>query len=204
MTESVERIDVPAQPPRASTRHRPGRHDRRQGRRGGLPHRSRPREGHGAALDHWAPCGDRSTPAAPRGAARSASAAGGVDCSSVQAHDGTGEVVPIDDAAALARHEAGRSREWARPAAVVPGIAPRPTPSRRGQVGPEPGRGVGVHDRTGPMLAAIGFDVRAPVLSRRKATPSLRLFAEAQTGHDRRRPPAQQRHAGRSCSTTSS
>ena len=32
------------------------------------------------------------------------------------------------------------------------------------------------------MLAAIGFDVRVPALSRRKAKPSLRLFAEAVTG----------------------
>ena len=35
---------------------------------------------------------------------------------------------------------------------------------------------------TGPALAAVGFDVRAPQLSRRKATPSLRLFAETPAG----------------------
>ena len=32
---------------------------------------------------------------------------------------------------------------------------------------------------TGPTLAAIGFDVRVPIMSRRKATPMLRLFAES-------------------------
>ena len=31
----------------------------------------------------------------------------------------------------------------------------------------------------GPTLGAAGFDVRLPALSRRKATPSLRLFAES-------------------------
>ena len=34
----------------------------------------------------------------------------------------------------------------------------------------------------GPTLAAVGFDARVPALSRRKATPSLRLFAEASAG----------------------
>ena len=34
----------------------------------------------------------------------------------------------------------------------------------------------------GPMLSNVGFDVRFPQLSRRKARPSLRLFAEAAAG----------------------
>ena len=34
----------------------------------------------------------------------------------------------------------------------------------------------------GPTLASVGFDVRVPALSRRKAKPSLRLFAETPSG----------------------
>ena len=34
----------------------------------------------------------------------------------------------------------------------------------------------------GPRLSSVGYDVRVPALSRRKATPSLRLFAETPAG----------------------
>ena len=57
---------------------------------------------------------------------------------------------------------------------------------------------------TGPRLAAAGFDVRVPALSRRKPTPSLRAVRRAAGDVGRRREPARQRRAGRRCSTTSS
>ena len=45
----------------------------------------------------------------------------------------------------------------------------------------------------GVELEAAGFEVRVPELSRRKPTPSLRLFTEIDRRFRRRRPPAQQR-----------
>ena len=82
---------------------------------------------------------------------------------------------------AACRRRAAPGAEWtAGCSGLFPALARRRIAARAG--GAEPGRGVGVHDGLGPTLAAIGFDVRVPELSRRKATPSLRLFAEARPG----------------------
>ena len=64
---------------------------------------------------------------------------------------------------------------------------------RRGQVALSQDEAWELMTVAGPTLAAVGFDVRVPTLSRRKATPSLRLFAESPARLGGRRPPAQQR-----------
>ena len=53
---------------------------------------------------------------------------------------------------------------------------------RRGQVALSQDEAWEFMTVVGPTLAGVGFDVRVPALSRRKATPSLRLFAEATAG----------------------
>ena len=54
----------------------------------------------------------------------------------------------------------------------------RPGGMRRGQVILSQDEAWDLMSSTGPQLASAGFDVRVPALSKRKATPSLRLFAE--------------------------
>ncbi len=54
----------------------------------------------------------------------------------------------------------------------------RPGGLRRGQVVLSQAEAWELMTVTGPMLEAVGFEVRVPALSRRKPTPSLRLFTE--------------------------
>ncbi len=82
------------------------------------------------------------------------------------------------------RGEAGRrtvSGEWRRLLRFVPSLE-RPGQTRRGQVALSQDQAWHFMSVIGPKLADIGFDVRAPELSRRKARPSLRLFAETVAG----------------------
>ena len=55
----------------------------------------------------------------------------------------------------------------------------RPGEMRRGQVVLSQAEAWQLMSETGPRLLAAGFDVRVPALSRKKASPSLRLFAES-------------------------
>ena len=73
------------------------------------------------------------------------------------------------------------SAEWARLGRLFP-LLNRSGVQRRGQVALSQDEAWEFMTAAGPALAAVGFDVRAPALSRRKATPSLRLFAETPAG----------------------
>ncbi|MEP7115642.1 MAG: SNF2 helicase-associated domain-containing protein, partial [Ilumatobacteraceae bacterium] len=103
---------------------------------------------------------------------------GGVWLVTVTAPSGKGTLVPID---AALRAEGGRrslTGEWQRLGRLFPAID-RVGISRRGQVAMSQDEAWRFMTVVGPTLATIGFDVRLPALSRRKARPSLRLFAEA-------------------------
>ena len=200
---SVERIDLPAVPPSANSA--VDLADTVVARMDGSPFpvRAALASDLSRRLDHWSrPLTD---PKRPRLVVQlDAPDSGGVWLLSVFAPSDNGGLTRIDEAVRAERNGRVVTGEWQRLAAPAPRASTRHA-RPRWPGGAQPGRGVGVHDRRPvPMLAAIGFDVRVPALSRRKATPSLRLFAEAQTGVGGRRPPAEQRHAGRRCSTTSS
>jgi hypothetical protein len=102
---------------------------------------------------------------------------GGVWILSVSAPSGKGTHVPIDTAM---RAEGGRralGAEWQRLGRLIPALD-RVGASRRGQLAMSQDEAWAFMTTTGPTLATIGFEVRMPALSRRKAKPSLRLFAE--------------------------
>ncbi len=107
---------------------------------------------------------------------------GGVWLVNVQAPVGKGKLVPIDTAL---RTEGPAKRaitaEWTRLGRMFPAID-RGGVKRRGQVALSQSEAWDFMTVIGPTLAAVGFDVRVPTLSRRKARPSLRLFAEAPSG----------------------
>ncbi len=105
-------------------------------------------------------------------------APGGVWLATVSAPSGKGGLIPID---AAMRAEGGRRAlvaEWQRLGRLFPAID-RVGGSRRGQVAMSQDEAWHFMTVIGPTLATVGFDVRLPALSRRKARPSLRLFAEA-------------------------
>jgi hypothetical protein len=105
-------------------------------------------------------------------------APGGVWLVTVSAPTGKGTMVPIDVAM---RTEGGRRTlmaEWQRLGRLFPAVD-RVGIARRGQVAMSQDEAWEFMTVVGPTLATVGFDVRLPALSRRKARPSLRLFAEA-------------------------
>ena len=108
--------------------------------------------------------------------------AGGVWLVSVSAPSGKGgALVPIDTAL---RTDSGRRSiggEWQRLGRLFPALD-RVGVSRRGQVAISQDEAWRFMTEVGPTLAMVGFDVRLPALSRRRARPSLRLFAEATAG----------------------
>ena len=103
---------------------------------------------------------------------------GGVWLLSVHAPGEQGRTTPID--AALRSERAGGllGSEWARLGRLLP-LLDRARPTRRGQVALSQDEAWELMTVVGPVLARVGFDVRVPVLSRRKATPALRLSAES-------------------------
>ncbi|MGI9052618.1 MAG: DEAD/DEAH box helicase [Ilumatobacteraceae bacterium] len=102
----------------------------------------------------------------------------GVWLVSVLAATGGSRPVPIDRA--LRQERGGRTltAEWERLGRAFPPIG-RSTGPRRGQLALSQDQAWELMTTTGPTLAAVGFDVRVPTMSRRKATPMLRLFAES-------------------------
>ncbi len=107
--------------------------------------------------------------------------AGGVWIASVHAPAGKGKLLPID--AALRTEGASRhlASEWSRLGRLFPALD-RAGARRRGSVALSQDEAWAFMTVDGPTLATVGFDVRVPALSRRKARPALRLFAEATTG----------------------
>ncbi|HSS08517.1 MAG TPA: DEAD/DEAH box helicase [Acidimicrobiales bacterium] len=79
---------------------------------------------------------------------------------------------------------APRNKRWAVEAhlARLERLCPvlsRPGGHRRGEVALSTDEAWALMTQTGPVLAAAGFDVRVPPLSRRRPGPTLRMFADA-------------------------
>lgn len=134
----------------------------------------------GRRLDQWA--GVITSPGRPRLVVRlDPPDSGGVWLVSVHAPVGKGKLIPID--AAIRAEHSGRhiSIEWARLARLYP-MLDRAGQRRRGQLALSQDEAWDFMTTRGPALASVGFDVRVPSMSRRKAKPSLRLFAETMGG----------------------
>jgi len=102
----------------------------------------------------------------------------GVWLVSVLAATTPGQPVPID---AVLRHErrgGALAAEWDRLGRVYPAMGRSSSP-RRGRLALTQDEAWELMTTIGPTLAAVGFDVRVPAMSRRKATPMLRLIAES-------------------------
>jgi hypothetical protein len=106
---------------------------------------------------------------------------GGVWLVSIFAPAGKGRTVAIDEAIRAERGGRPITAEWARLCRLLPALD-RAGKNRRGQVALSQDEAWDFMTVVGPRLATVGFDVRVPALSRRKATPSLRLFAETPAG----------------------
>ncbi len=108
----------------------------------------------------------------------------GVWMASVYAHnggaDGDGGLVPLDEALRAADARSSIAHEWTRIERIFPAFAR--SRQQRGQVVLTQGEAWDFMTGTGPLLASVGFEVRAPELSRHAVKPSLHLFAEARAG----------------------
>ena len=178
--ESIERMELPAAPPTANT---PVDLDdaviaRMAGSifhaHAGLASEMSRR------LDQWAR--SVTSPNRPRLIVQlTAPAEGGVWVVSVLTPGPKGKVTPID--AALRAEGPGRplAAEWTRLGRLLPALD-RAGMTRRGQVVLSQDEAWDFMTAVGPTLHEVGFDVRVPQLSRRKAKPALRLFAEAPAG----------------------
>ena len=90
-----------------------------------------------------------------------------------------GEPLPIEQA--IVNAGSGRPHledEITRLERMLPALL-RPGGTRRGEVVLSQDEAWDLMATTGPQLEAAGFDVRVPALSRRKPTPSLRVFVDA-------------------------
>ena len=97
---------------------------------------------------------------------------------SVLGPSATGALVPIEVALADSREAKALADELTRLERVLPELL-RPGGLRRGQVYLSQAEAWDLMTATGASLEAAGFEVRVPPLSRRKPSPSLRLFAES-------------------------
>ncbi|MEA3185275.1 MAG: hypothetical protein QOJ74_1752, partial [Ilumatobacteraceae bacterium] len=175
VAESIERMERPAAPPAAA---RSSDLDAMViARMDGTPFVSQPAVAAATArkLDQWS----RSVtdPLRPRLLVQlDPPLPGGVWLVSVFAPTGK-TIVPFDTAM---RSESSRrliSGEWQRLVRLVPALDRAGGP-RRGQVAISQDEAWEFMTVVGPMLSTVGFDVRLPALSRRKAKASLRLFAD--------------------------
>ena len=89
-----------------------------------------------------------------------------------------GKLVPIDEALRAQEGSRAALAEWTRLGRIFPALG-RAGVRARGQLALSQDEAWDFLTMVGPTLVATGFDVRAPQISRRKATPSLRLFAES-------------------------
>jgi hypothetical protein len=103
----------------------------------------------------------------------------GVWLASVFAPLGKGKLAPIDTRLRVdGPGRWGLVAEWTRLGRLFPAFD-RSSVHRRGRVALSQDEAWDFMTKVGPMLAAVGFDVRVPTLSRRKATASLRLFTQS-------------------------
>ena len=199
---SVERIDLPAMPPSANSA--VDLADTVVARMDGSPFpvRAALASDLSRRLDHWSrPLTD---PKRPRLVVQlDAPDSGGVWLLSVFAPSDNGGLTRIDEAVRAERNGRVVTGEWQRLAALLP-ERQRATLARGGQVALTQDEAWRFMTDGGPVLAAIGFDIRVPALSR---TQGQTLAAAVRRGADRvggRRPPVEQRQPGRRSSTTSS
>lgn len=106
---------------------------------------------------------------------------GGVWMLSVLAPAGNRGETRLDDAMRIERHNGPVTGEWKRLGDMLP-ERQRAALTRGGQVALSQDEAWRFMTDGGPVLAGIGFDVRVPALSRRKAKTSLRLFTEPVSG----------------------
>ncbi|HWJ60477.1 MAG TPA: DEAD/DEAH box helicase [Acidimicrobiales bacterium] len=92
-----------------------------------------------------------------------------------------GTLLPIEQALADGKSTKPLADELNRVERVFPALL-RPGALRRGQVYLSQDEAWELMTVTGPLLEAAGFELRVPALSRKKPSPSLRLFAESMGG----------------------
>jgi SNF2-related domain/SNF2 Helicase protein/Helicase conserved C-terminal domain len=176
-TASVERMELPAPPPHVTSN--ADLRDAVIARLDGSPFEA-PAELVGdlsRSLERWASAVTSS--ARPRLIVQlDAPGPGGVWLLSVHAPVAGHKSVPIDAALRTDRGPRLVAAEWARLGRALP-LVHRSSAARRGQVALAQDEAWELMTVTGPSLAVAGFDVRVPALSQRKATPTLRLFAES-------------------------
>jgi superfamily II DNA or RNA helicase len=102
---------------------------------------------------------------------------GGAWYLSVLGPDPEGHLIPVEVALVDGASKRRMADDLNRLEKLVPALR-RPGGLRRGQVYLSQDEAWELMTVTGPVLDAAGFDVRVPALSRRKATPTLRLFTE--------------------------
>ena len=176
VAESIERTELPAPPPSAKSAM--DLDDTVIARMDGTPFRTNVAFASTLSrrLEQWSRT--VTEPTRPRLVVQlDAPAPGGVWLVTVSAPSGKGTLIPLD---AALRTEGGRrtlTAEWQRLGRLFPAID-RVGVSRRGQVAMSQDEAWEFMTVVGPALSTAGFDVRLPALSRRKARPSLRLFAE--------------------------
>ena len=195
MSEAAERVELKAQPPTAKSITDLG--DSMLARIDGAPFAADPSLARDMSrrFDQWA----RSVTdtAHPRLVVQlEAPGAGGVWLMSVHLRvgngkqsngkqsDGTavkGKLIPIDEALRAQEGSRAALAEWTRLGRIFPALG-RAGVRARGQLALSQDEAWDFLTMVGPTLVATGFDVRAPQISRRKATPSLRLFAEESAG----------------------
>jgi superfamily II DNA or RNA helicase len=178
--KAVERMVVPAQPPSASTPIDLA--DTIIARMDGTPFRAPATALTDVSrrLDQWS----RAVTATNRArlvVQLAAPDTGGVWLVSVLARVGQGKLMPIDAALRAERATRPIGAEWERLGRLFPAVD-RVGVRHRGQVALSQDEAWRFMTGTGVTLAAVGFEVRVPALSRRKATASLRLFTEPAGG----------------------
>jgi hypothetical protein len=180
VTESVERMELPATPPSANTP--TDLDDTVIARMDGSPFRAPSGlvTDVSRRLDQWSRtvCADQRPQLVIELAEPDS---GGMWLVSVLAPLRKGKLTSLDEAL---RSEGGTravASEWARLVRLYPTMG-RAGVQRRGHVALSQTEAWDFMTVTGPALVATGFDVRVPALSRRRPRPSLRLFAETPTG----------------------
>jgi superfamily II DNA or RNA helicase len=175
--ESVERMELPAPPPVVNSPR--DVRDALIARMDGTPFAAPAAHVRGVAstLEQW------TRPVTSRSVARlvvqlDAPEPGGVWLLSVSVPSPAGRLTPINAALRGTRPSDPVAAEWTRLGRLFPTIH-RAAANRRGHVALSQEEAWDFMTAAGPTLGAAGFDVRVPTLSRRKATPTLRLSTEA-------------------------
>ncbi len=178
--ESIERMELPAQPPNANTP--TDLNDTVIARMDGHPFRANANLAGDAArrLEQWTR-GVVATNRKKLVVELDPPAASGVWVVSVKAPAGKGRFIPIDVALRTEGGGATLNLEWLRLGRLFPALD-RAGIRRRGQVALSQDEAWDFMTTLGPTLSAAGFEVRVPAMSRKKAKPALRLFADTPAG----------------------